>query len=117
MLAGGASQKILTDTFAGYNHNLKIGNGEFYDTKNLSTENFPMLSNRHKRGVLTGVGGTDFQDLQAIVKRDALYWIGDGTLYVNGVPTSLTGLKDEPDPQDPDKKPRERQIVSMGAYI
>lgn len=117
MLSGTPSQKILTDTFAGYNHNLKIGNGEFYDTENLSTEQFPMLANRRKRGVLTGVGGTDFQDLQAIVKRDALYWIGDGTLYVNGVPTSLTGLKDEPDPQDPDKKPRERQIVSMGAYI
>lgn len=117
MLSGTPSQKILTDTFAGLNHNLKIGNGEFYNTENLSTENFPMLANRRKRGVLTGVGGTDFQDLQAIVKRDALYWIGDGTLYVNGVPTSLTGLKDEPDPQDPDKKPRERQIVSMGAYI
>ena len=117
VLAGAPSQQILTDTFAGYNHNLKIVDGEFYNTENLSTEMFPMLANRRKRGTLTGVGGTDFQDLQAIVKRDALFWIADGVLYKNGIDTGLHGLKDEPDPEDPNKKQRERQIVNMGAYI
>jgi len=117
VLAGAPSQQILTDTFAGYNHNLKIADGEYYNTENLSTEMFPMLANRRKRGTLTGVGGTDFQDLQAIVKRDALFWIADGVLYKNGIDTGLHGLKDEPDPEDPNKKQRERQIVNMGAYI
>ena len=42
------TKRIVTDTFSGYNHNLKIGDGEFYDTMNLSTQNFPLFENRHK---------------------------------------------------------------------
>ena len=56
MLAGAIPQRLVTDTFAGYNHNLKIADGEFFDTKNLTTAQFPMLANRGKRGVISGIG-------------------------------------------------------------
>ena len=32
----GASRE-MTDVFLGYNHNLRIGAGEFYDMKNLTS--------------------------------------------------------------------------------
>ena len=29
-------KRILTNTFAGYDHNLKIADGEFYEERNMS---------------------------------------------------------------------------------
>ena len=94
------SSRIVTDSFAGYNHNLKISDGlgssrrsaplELYNTKNLSTRRYPLLCPRVPRGTLT----TQFTNLQAIIAKDALYWIDNGTLYANGLATGLTGLKD-----------------------
>ena len=107
------SSRIVTDTFAGYNHNLRIADGaslsgkkvplELYFTENLSTRQYPLLSPRKKRGTLTRT----FTNLQAIIAKDALYWVDNGTLYANGYPTGLTGLQT--------LKPT--QLVSMGAYI
>lgn len=98
-----ATSRQIVDAFAGYNHNLRIRDGEFYDTKNLTTQYYPMLANRHKRGRLN----RSFTKLQAIIAKDALYWVDNGTLYANGYATGLTGLQTA----------RETQLVSMGAYI
>lgn len=102
-LAKRQSSRQLIDAFAGYNHNLRIGDGEFYETKNLTNEFYPMFSNRKPRGTLTRT----FSKLQAIIAKDALYWVDNGTLYANGYATGLTGLQTA----------RETQLVSMGAYI
>ena len=40
----------MIEVFSGYNHNLRIGEGEFYDMKNLSSDDYPVLSPRRKRG-------------------------------------------------------------------
>lgn len=97
------SSRVMTDTFAGYNHNTKIADGEFYETKNLTTQYYPMLANRPRRGILEH----KFTKLQAIIAKDALYWVDNGTLYANGYATGLNGLQTE----------KETQLVSMGAYI
>lgn len=102
-LAKRQSSRQLIDAFAGYNHNLRIGDGEFYETKNLTNEFYPMFSNRKPRGTLTRT----FSKLQAIIAKDALYWVDNGTLYANGYATGLTGLQTA----------KETQLVSMGAYI
>ena len=102
-LPGGRRERLVTDAFAGYNHNLKIADGEFYDTENLSTAHCPMLSSRPKRAVLN----RSFSDLRAIIAKEALCWVDGGTLFVNGAATPLTGLQTQ----------RETQLVSMGAYI
>lgn len=39
------------DVFKGYNHNLRIKEGEFFDMKNLSSDHYPVLSPRKQRGV------------------------------------------------------------------
>lgn len=105
--------RVVTDVFAGYNHNLRIADGaslsgkkvplELYFTENLSTRKYPLLSPRKKRGTLTRT----FTNLQAIIAKDALYWVDNGTLYANGYATGLTGLQTQ----------QETQLVSMGAYI
>ncbi len=95
--------RMVVDAFAGYNHQLRIGEGQFYETKNLSADYYPMLANRHKRGILS----QSFTKLQAIIAKDALFWVDNGTLYKAGRATELTGLQTV-------KKTR---LVSMGAYI
>ena len=44
------NQKNFIDVFGGYNHNLRITDGEFYDMENLSSDGYPMLSVRPPRG-------------------------------------------------------------------
>ena len=45
------SSRQMVDTFKGYNHNLRIGDGEFFDMKNITSDYYPVLSPRGKRGV------------------------------------------------------------------
>lgn len=94
------TQQLVTDTFGGYDHQLKIPDGEWYDTWNLTTDFAPMIANRKPRGS-TG------QTACAMIEKNALAYVGtDGTLYYNWRPTGLTGLT-----------VGEKQMVSMGAYI
>lgn len=91
----------VTDVFLGYNHNLKIGDGEFYDMKNLTSEYFPMLANRGKRGIvtqLTSPGG--------LLAKEAIAYVDNGKLYYNG--SEVVGL---------DLTEGQKQLVSMGAYL
>ena len=50
MLNKAKSSREVIDTFLGYNHNLKIRDGELYTTKNMSTQQYPLLANRPRRG-------------------------------------------------------------------
>ena len=138
------------DVFNGYVHKMKIKDGEFYETKNLTTAKYPLFATRNRRGTKqwttpaaydatktyplgsyvtysdkmyrcttaittaeawTAAHWTEvtkmFQNLQAIIAKDQLYFVDGGILYANGVPTALTGLQTT----DP------TQLVSMGAYI
>ena len=97
------TQRVVTDTFAGYNHQMKIADGEWFDTKNLTTLRYPMMSPRPRRAMLN----SNFTKLHEIIAKDALYLIDYGSLYANGFATGLTGLQTL----------AETQLVSMGAYI
>lgn len=91
----------VTDVFLGYNHNLKIGDGEFYDMKNLTSDYFPMIANRAKRGIVTQLthpGG--------LLAKEAIAYVDDGKLYYNG--SQVVGL---------DLTEGDKQLVSMGAYL
>lgn len=95
------TSRQVTDLFRGYNHNIKIRDGEFFEEKNLCSDYHPMLANRGKRGTvktLTAPGG--------LLEKDALAYVDNGTLYYNDLETGLTGLS-----------PGEKQMVSMGAYL
>ena len=94
------TEQLLTESFGGYDHRLRIPEGSWYDTRNLTTDQAPLLAPRPPRG-LTG------RRALALLEKDALCYVGtDGTLYYNWLPTGLTGLS-----------PGEKQLVGLGAYI
>lgn len=67
-----ARSQQVTDTFGGYNHNLKIPEGEFYEMENLCGDDYPLLATRKQRNTLQ----VPAENLQAMVsKGDKLYYI------------------------------------------
>lgn len=93
--------------FKGYNHNLRIGDNEFYDMKNLTGKYYPLLSPRAKRGVVS----RDEKGIYGIIGKDSLVTIGadennDVYLWYNGKPVLMLG-----------NSYNERQLISMGAYV
>lgn len=88
-------------SFYGYDRRLKPPEGAFTYTKNLSTDAFPLLTNRKPRGLLEKLEAPD-----GLAARDALAVVDEGTLWYNGYETPLTGMREG-----------EKQLVSMGAYI
>jgi len=58
-------KRITQTAFGGYNHNAAAGDGELYDTTNMSSAKFPLLTPRGKRGLVStltapnGIGAGD----------------------------------------------------------
>ena len=104
-LSAPAQEQLVTDTFAGYNHNLRIADGEFYETENLTSDFYPLLSQRADRAMVGAFAG-----LQGLLAKDALAWISGGVLYYNAQSMSpyMGGVT---------LTAGEKQMVSMGAYI
>ena len=98
----------MIDVFRGYNHNLRIGDGEFYDMTNLTSANYPTLSPRQARGVYAVPSVP-----QGMIAKDALYYVDGGDLIVNDKRISL-GLTVE---MDGNGKVIPKNLISMGAYI
>lgn len=100
MLYSKDNSRQMVDTFKGYNHNLRIGDGEFFDMKNMTSDHYPVLSPRGKRGVYASPYSPN-----GLIAKDALCYV-DGTKFViNEKPVEM-GLNDEP-----------KQLISMGAYV
>ena len=116
----------LVDVFKGYNHNLRIGNGEFFDMTNLSSDNYPILSPRPQRGVYIPQGNP-----QGMVAKDALCYVADGKFYINDYPIQdskmALGVSCDACPnsgvctkyQADDYRTTlcQKTLVSMGAYV
>ena len=73
MLNGESSTRDFIEAFGGYNHNLRIGDGEFYDMQNLTSTHYPVLSPRSKRGTYV-----EAFDPQCMIAKDALCYL-DGS--------------------------------------
>lgn len=106
--------RTMTATFAGLNRSLRIGDGELSDMENLTSDEYPVLSVRKRRGIpklyadkpvglITRAFGSagEFQPV----------WI-DGTVLHIGESDEINlasfGYRDDGG---------DRQLVSMGAYI
>lgn len=99
--------QYITDTFGGYNHNLKIGEGEFYEMENLTSSFYPMLASRNKRGTvaeLTAPGG--------LLAKSALAYIDNRRLIYDG-----NDITDNLTEAGYSISEGEKNLVSMGAYI
>ena len=90
----------MSDAFLGYNHNLRIGDNEFYDMKNMTSDYYPVLAPRGRRGVYVGSGRVN-----GIIAKDKLCYV-DGSAFVIGEDRIEMGLSDST-----------KDLLSMGAYV
>ena len=72
-------QTLTTEAFLGYDHEMKLSDGEFYDMENLTSDSYPLLSPRGRRGTAQTIEG-----VQGILAKDALCWVQNQVLYING---------------------------------
>lgn len=99
----GISEEIITG-FGGYRKNIKANENEFFDEVNMSSDMFPLMSPRNKRGTFRITGTT----LHGLFAKDKLCFINEGRLWYGD--TCIQGLT------FPDMSVR-RQFVSMGTKI
>ena len=122
------------DVFGGYNHNLRIGAGEFYDMTNLTSDDYPVLSPRRPRGEYKRPKDKDWGFL-GLIAKDSLCYVdivtppnsegknGVARLYINGKAVQDTESADmsltvetEKD-ADGNWKPIPKTLISMGSYV
>ena len=89
------TSREMIDVFKGYNHNLRIGNGEFYDMT------------RYKRGLYLSP-----EKPLGMIAKDGLGYIDEGEFHLNQYSTTNLYL-DIAGEADPTKT----IMVSMGAYV
>ena len=90
----------MSDAFGGYNHNLRISDNEFFDMRNMTSDYYPVLAPRKRRGVYkSGVSAT------GIIAKDGLCYV-DGTAFVVGDDRIEMGLTNST-----------KDLISMGAYV
>lgn len=99
-----ATSRKLIDVFRGYNHNLKIGDGEMFDMKNLTSDYYPVLSPRKKRGFYVKPASP-----QGLIAKEKLCYV-DGADFVLGEERIGMGLSTAAEDCP-------KQLVSMGAYV
>ena len=105
-----ARSQQVTDTFGGYNHNLKIPEGEFYEMENLCGDDYPLLATRKQRNTLQ----VPVENLQAMVSK------GDKLYYIAGYdPTTKTCgfYAGDEKVMDLAYAGGLKRFVSMGAYL
>ena len=98
------TSRSITDVFAGYNHNLRIGDGEFYDEENMCSDDYPLLSVRRKRGVYAAPTAP-----QGLIAKDSLCYVDGTKLVINDqrIEMNLSTAAE--------KCPK--SLISMGAYV
>lgn len=111
MLQDGAKSIQMTSAFRGYNHNEIIADGEMYDMKNLSGDQFPLLTLRKKRGITSlDVEGQGSVPLNGIHGRDQLVFVRGTTVFWNN--SQVQGIS-----VSAESSMCPKRIVSFGAYV
>lgn len=104
-LPTGEQKRDIVDTFGGYNNNVRIGENEFHDMKNMSSRYFPVISPRAKRGVWKKNMGI----VKAMTSKGEIAYIENNVLWYRG--------EDFPLHKYEQKMNQERQLVSMGSKL
>ena len=94
----------VVEYFRGYNHNLRIADGEFFDMKNMTSDYYPVLSPRKKRGFYVKPASP-----QGLIAKEDICYV-DGSEFVMGDQRIAMNLSVQPEDCP-------KQLVSMGAYV
>lgn len=92
----------MIDSFGGYNHNLRIGAGEFYDMQNLTSAHYPVLSTRQRRGIYASPTAP-----QGLIAKDALCYVDGGDFVMGDYRIAMKLSRDD----------TPKTLISMGAYV
>lgn len=92
--------RVTINDFLGLDRREKAPQNSFNDMANMSSDGFPALQTRPRRGKVMLL-----QRGNGLIQKDTLIWVDGSTLYVGGSATGLV-LTDSP-----------KQLVSMGAYL
>lgn len=95
----------MIDVFGGYNHNLRIREGEFYDMENLTSADYPVLSPRPKRGIYE----SPTKPL-GLISKDALCYVDGRDFIINKQKYEGILKNEKPDVGT-------KTLISMGQYI
>lgn len=98
------TSRDFIDVFGGYNHNSRIRENEFYDMKNLTSSQYPILAPRGKRGIYATP-----ESPQGLIAKDNLCYVDGSAMVVDRYRVEM-GLSTEADMCP-------KTLVSMGAYI
>lgn len=90
--------------FAGYNHNIRINEGEFYDMRNLTSDHSPVMAPRKARGLYA-----KDTNVQGLIAKDSLCYVDGRDFVINGYHIDM-GLSTEAEDCP-------KQLISMGAYV
>lgn len=71
--------KSMQNVFAGYNHNLVIGDTQFYDMQNMTSDNYPVMSPREERGIVDRLDNPF-----GLFGGEALAWVDGNKFYYDG---------------------------------
>lgn len=131
------TSRDFIEAFGGYNHNIRIGENEFYDMKNLTSTNYPVLSTREKRGTYYDTdyftlteeereNGWGIERLVGLIEKDGLCVVTVRSRTVKGKYGNTTTeyyvrIKRDDEVLLSTKTSRsfseKRKVVTMGAYI
>ena len=111
---GAETTSSVTDSFFGLNRKLRIGDGEFYDMQNLSSDDAPVMAVRKKRGMPLYEGA---KDPRHITVRAAGGLGNYQTVFIDGS-TLWIGLVDKVDLAPLGYVASgDKQLIAMAAYI
>lgn len=99
-LSAKADNTTMINAFSGYNHNSVIQEGQFYDMKNMSCDEYPVLVPRKRRGIYRRG-----EQMQGMLGGEYLTFVDNNVLYFKD--EEILKLKDG----------GERQLVMMGALL
>lgn len=93
-----------TESFGGLNRQPRPAEGEMAEETNLTSDHYPLLAPRGKRGTYAEPGSA-----QGLIEKDSLCWVDGSAFVINGYRVEMhlsTAEKDNP-----------KRLVSMGAYV
>lgn len=74
-----ATESVMQNVFAGYNHNPIISDAQFYDMENMSSDSYPALSPRQERGIIS-----QMEEPYGLFGGEALAWVDGNSFYYDG---------------------------------
>lgn len=101
------TSQAVTNVFLGLDRNLRIAEGAMQDMKNLTSDNYPLLSVRNPRTYVRTL-----VEANGLCAKDKLIWVSKRNLYYDGV-----DLTDQLRNSGIVLEDSRKTMISMGAYL